>query len=71
MALDFYNSMNEQHRAIKQDRINHKNNTATVTYGDTTVKIKLYDDKVLGIEVRREGKLIQSRLLGPEVDYDD
>jgi hypothetical protein len=70
MTLDFYNSMNEQHSAIKQDRINHKSNTTTVAYGDTRVTIKLYEDKQLGIEVRRKGKLIQSRLLGPEVDYD-
>jgi hypothetical protein len=63
--------MDEQHSAIKQDRITHKSNTATVTYGDTTVKIRLYDDKQLGIEFRRKGKLIQSRLLGPDVDYDD
>lgn len=47
------------------------NDTAVLVNGDVTVKATLKNDEVLDLRVYRKGKMICSRELGPQVDYDD
>jgi hypothetical protein len=47
------------------------NNKATVVNGVVSADIELRDNGILELEIWRNGKLVQRRALGPQVDYDD
>lgn len=46
-------------------------NKATVTNGRVSADVALNDKGVLELEIWRDGKLVQRRALGPQVNYDD